>query len=211
MIPVWDDKYSIGNEKIDEQHKKLFELAGEAYILAHRSISLAELKAIINDFFEYMKTHFNDEEQYMKRIGYPILEEHTKIHKEIVRKMIDIITKVKSVNEVKEHLVVIAKWWLLEHILQDDMLIEKWRNNDMLIKQHPEMNIEPLDFEAIKHNQTKNHSPNEPKPKPKSNILEYLCGCKGKIHKITPEIYQKITKGSKFTCRNCGKQIYPKP
>lgn len=27
MLPEWDQKYSINNEKIDEQHKKLFELA----------------------------------------------------------------------------------------------------------------------------------------------------------------------------------------
>ncbi len=27
MIPVWDDKYSVGNNGIDKQHKKLFELA----------------------------------------------------------------------------------------------------------------------------------------------------------------------------------------
>lgn len=36
MIPVWDDKYSIGNNGIDKQHKKLFELAKKAYIYANK-------------------------------------------------------------------------------------------------------------------------------------------------------------------------------
>ncbi|EDP7561088.1 hemerythrin family non-heme iron protein, partial [Campylobacter jejuni] len=29
LIPVWDEKYSINDEKIDAQHQKLFELAAK--------------------------------------------------------------------------------------------------------------------------------------------------------------------------------------
>lgn len=126
MIPDWDDKYSIGNAMVDAEHKKLFELAKTAYIYANKSISKEQMKEIIAGFFSYMKEHFAHEEEYQKSIGYPGLEEHSKIHKEIVHSMSELITKTKNINEMKENLVMIAKSWLLEHIMQEDMKIEEW-------------------------------------------------------------------------------------
>ena len=129
MIPDWDDKYSIGNVMVDEEHKKLFDLAKTAYIYANKSISKEQMKEIVTGFFDYMKDHFTHEEDYMRSIGYPDLEEHTKIHKDIVRSMAELITKTKNINEMKENLLVIAKKWLLDHILQEDKKIEEWHRN----------------------------------------------------------------------------------
>ena len=126
MIPDWDDKYSIGNVMVDAEHKKLFELAKTAYIYANKSISKEQMKEIIAEFFTYMKNHFAHEEEYQKSIGYPGLAEHSKIHKEIVHSMSELITKTKNINEMKENLVMIAKSWLLDHIMQEDMKIEEW-------------------------------------------------------------------------------------
>lgn len=135
MIPDWDDKYSIGNYEIDAQHKKLFDLAKQAYVLANRNVSKGEMKEIINGFFNYMKEHFAKEEEYMQSIGYPSYNGHALIHKEIVRSMAGLITQTKNVNEMKENLIAIAKSWLLEHILQEDMKIEEWhrKNKDKVI------------------------------------------------------------------------------
>ncbi len=36
MFPKWDDNYSVHNAKIDEQHKKLFELAGKVEFMFDR-------------------------------------------------------------------------------------------------------------------------------------------------------------------------------
>lgn len=29
LIPIWDERYNINNQKIDTQHKRLFELAAQ--------------------------------------------------------------------------------------------------------------------------------------------------------------------------------------
>lgn len=76
-----------------------------------------------------MKEHFVHEEEYMKSIGYPVLPSHAKIHKEIVHSMAELITTTKNINEMKENLVTIAKNWLLDHIMQEDMKIEEWHKN----------------------------------------------------------------------------------
>ena len=38
-MPDWDEKYCIASAAIDDDHKRLFELAKKAYIYASKSIS----------------------------------------------------------------------------------------------------------------------------------------------------------------------------
>lgn len=58
MLPEWDRKYSINNEKIDEQHKKLFELAFKVKEILDRPIYQVELKKIVAEFFTILKFIF---------------------------------------------------------------------------------------------------------------------------------------------------------
>ncbi|EIA78391.1 bacteriohemerythrin, partial [Campylobacter coli] len=62
MLPKWDSSFSVHNAKIDDQHKKLFELAAKVEIVSDRSVSKNEVKELLAEFFNYMKDHFNDEE-----------------------------------------------------------------------------------------------------------------------------------------------------
>ena len=127
MLPDWSDEFSVHHEIIDQQHQTLFVLAHKAYRVANSPSSANEVKTILTEFFDYMKTHFRDEEQYMQIIGYPRLEEHRKIHRKIVAEMADMVQHIGSIEVLKEMIATIAKDWLLTHILQEDMLIEKYR------------------------------------------------------------------------------------
>lgn len=50
MFPKWDDNYSVHNAKIDEQHKKLFELAGKVEFMFDRPVYKDDIKALLADF-----------------------------------------------------------------------------------------------------------------------------------------------------------------
>ncbi|OEV90398.1 chemotaxis protein [Campylobacter jejuni] len=78
MLPKWDDSYSVHNAKIDEQHKKLFELAGKVEYLIDKPVYKDEIKNLLAEFFNYMKDHFYEEERYMELIKYPDIETHKK-------------------------------------------------------------------------------------------------------------------------------------
>ncbi|MCX2716571.1 hemerythrin family protein [Helicobacter sp. MIT 21-1697] len=128
MLPEWSDDFSVHHQIIDEQHQKLFTLAHRAYSIANNNKSSAnDVKSILLEFFDYMKTHFKDEEQYMQAIGFPQLDEHKKIHRQIVNDMAGMVKNVHSVDVLKEMIATIAKDWLLTHILQEDMCYEKYR------------------------------------------------------------------------------------
>ncbi|EOI0502993.1 bacteriohemerythrin [Campylobacter coli] len=191
MLPKWDSSFSVHNAKIDEQHKKLFELAAKVEIVSDKSVSKNEIKELLAEFFNYMKDHFNDEEKYMQLIAYPALEEHRKIHKEIIQTMINLIKDIKSTNDLKEKLYIIAKKWLLEHILYEDMKVEKWRSSSLATDEGKDVSFEAADDDYDK-----------------PQFYLYKCNCPGKIHDVPYGIHQKIElQGNKFTCKTCKQAI----
>ncbi|WP_257929259.1 hemerythrin [Campylobacter lari] len=184
MLPKWCDKYSIHNDEIDKQHKKLFELAANVEMISDKPIHKGQIKFLLADFFNYMKEHFSEEEKYMAKIGYPELANHQKIHKSIIQSMIDLIQNIKSTNDLKEKLNIIASKWLLEHILREDMKIEKWHQAQLNKKDNKAISEDLQEF------------------------YEYICSCADKIHKVPCEIHKKIQKtNASYKCKTCQEAI----
>ncbi|BEK14933.1 hypothetical protein B10998_00710 [Campylobacter jejuni] len=50
MLPKWDKTFSVHNAKIDEQHKKLFELAGKVEYLIDKPVYKDEIKNLLAEF-----------------------------------------------------------------------------------------------------------------------------------------------------------------
>ncbi|ECQ6819939.1 TPA: hemerythrin family non-heme iron protein, partial [Campylobacter jejuni] len=60
---TWNEKYSIHDTMIDIQHQKLFELASKVESAVYKFVKREELKEILTELFNYMKEHFDNEEQ----------------------------------------------------------------------------------------------------------------------------------------------------
>ncbi|TDT68028.1 methyl-accepting chemotaxis protein [Hypnocyclicus thermotrophus] len=117
----WDNKYSVNNEKIDNQHKKLVTLVNTL----NAAMLLGQSKSIINEIIaelaDYTVTHFKDEEEYMESIGYDDLENHKKIHKTFVEQVVKVQNDIKSgKSSVSNELIDFLKKWLIEHIMKTD-------------------------------------------------------------------------------------------
>ncbi|MBX7490211.1 bacteriohemerythrin [Helicobacter turcicus] len=186
MMIEWSDSYSVHNAHIDAQHKKLFELAKQAYIMLNHQVTPGEIREILAEFCNYIKEHFSDEEQYMEKIGYPEIANHKKIHNELTKSLVMLIKNVKNVNDMKEKLHIIAKKWLLDHILKEDMKIEKFRRS-MLTGQNSETTEEGIEVAA--------------------EVYYYGCSCSGKLHDVPLDIHRRIQKGEKFRCKACKQDI----
>lgn len=192
MLPKWSDSYSIDNEHIDAQHKHLFELAGEVEAVVDRSVSKGKIKALLTAFFYYMRDHFRDEEKYMESIGYPELEIHRKIHREIVESMVHLISTIKTTNDLKERLFIIAKKWLLEHILFEDMKITDFARTQAYLKS---ADFVP-DFTYLEEKDDE------------EGAYSYICGCENKVHKVSLDIHQRIQIAEKeVRCKACNQAI----
>ena len=179
-LPQWDqEKYTVHNETIDAQHKKLFEIAHRAQHLIGKQTDSDEIKQILFELFEYMKVHFADEEEYMDSIGYPYLEHQRESHREIIDNMISLIQNIRY--DFKQKLIIIIQDWLMEHIFREDMQIEKWRASH---QEEAEKNLR--EYKEVFH--------------------IYSCDCREEFY-LLDTIHKKIQKGKVFHCKSCGRVI----
>ncbi|EIB5293557.1 bacteriohemerythrin, partial [Campylobacter jejuni] len=191
MLPKWDKTFSVHNAKIDEQHKKLFELAGKVEYLIDKPVYKDEIKNLLAEFFNYMKDHFYEEERYMELIKYPDIETHKKIHKHIIQSMIELIKNIKSTNDLKEKLYLAVKKWLLEHILYEDMKVEQYRRSSLASEDDKEVSFEEEGDEELEN-----------------AVYLYICKCSGAIHDVPFGIHEKIKlQGKKFKCKKCREAL----
>lgn len=192
LIPTWNEKYSIHDTMIDIQHQKLFELADKVESAVYKFVKREELKEILTELFNYMKEHFNNEEDYMQEIHYPYLNEHKIMHKNIIRDMSYLIQNIKTTNDLKEKLYTIMSEWLLEHILYEDMKVEQYRRSSLASEDDGEVS-----FEEVKEEKDDENA-----------VYLYTCECVGQMHDVPFGIHQKIQlKGVKFKCKKCKEAI----
>ena len=124
---VWDESFSINNDRIDRQHKRWVEIYNDLYdrILndppeLSDTISMNSLTSMQNNFLH----HFKSEEKYMLEINYPELPEHIIIHNKFNKKIADINDRIiRGTDHINEELLIMIKEWLISHILVEDKKI----------------------------------------------------------------------------------------
>jgi hemerythrin-like metal-binding protein len=120
----WQENYSVGIPKIDEQHQKLVHLLNKlAFSLANQSEPV-ELKNIFYELALYAVYHFQTEEniwhQYLAGDAWET--GHRKSHENFVteiRKFQDLENN-KPFNEIIEDVLTFLTHWLVVHILESD-------------------------------------------------------------------------------------------
>ena len=128
FMVTWEDKYAIGVESIDEQHKELFEIANRIYDLLKNDLitdKYDSIVEIIEELKNYTIYHFEAEEEYMKNIGYKKLLSQKVAHNDFLEKM-ECIDLDQIDNGHNEYLLGILDFvceWLVEHIIKEDKLI----------------------------------------------------------------------------------------
>ncbi|HHY05065.1 MAG TPA: hemerythrin family protein [Thermoanaerobacterales bacterium] len=124
----WKEEYRIGIKLIDEQHKKLFELANKAFDLLKDDFYIDkydDIIMILKELKNYAIYHFKSEEDYMESIKYRKILSHKVEHDDFIQKIEEVdIDKIdenqdKYILDLLEFIVN----WIDKHILGTDKLI----------------------------------------------------------------------------------------
>ena len=113
----WENKYSVGNSKIDKQHKEMFKLGNGL----PEVLDAQEIKPIIMRLYKYTREHFSLEEEMMKSIKFPLLAEHITLHEDLISKLNEISSSPFNSDKEVLRFKQFVYGWLIEHILSEDM------------------------------------------------------------------------------------------
>ncbi|QQS35451.1 MAG: bacteriohemerythrin [Ignavibacteriales bacterium] len=120
---AWNEKYSVGINSIDAQHKRLVDYTNQLHDAMASGKAKEKIPSILENLVRYTKDHFAYEEKVMDSNKYPgYLKqkmEHDSLTKQVTKFKDDMLAgKISLSIEVMEFL----KGWLINHISGSDKL-----------------------------------------------------------------------------------------
>ena len=119
---VWDYVLSVGNEEIDEDHRRLvglFNMLNHSVAEGHDTDYLA---AVLDELINCTVWHFSHEERLMLKYGYEEYAEHKAEHQELIQSVKELRQKILQAGRlVANEDIEFLEHWLTGHILSNDM------------------------------------------------------------------------------------------
>jgi hemerythrin len=119
ILVEWNQKYSVGIELIDTQHKKLIDLTNALYqgCLTGEEAARRYFLQTIQGTVDYVKYHFAAEEKLMEHFKYPEIANHKSQHSSFVMKILEDVNSFQTGKKfVPNTFVRYLKDWILSHI-----------------------------------------------------------------------------------------------
>ena len=122
------DEYLTGIEFIDNEHRRLFEIAEETYQLKNAEFipdKYDQIKNLLNELKDYTVMHFSHEEEYMQSIGYKKLFSQKTQHEAFI----NWLEEYENQDDVIDNILKYLTDWLVSHILYTDKQIPSSESN----------------------------------------------------------------------------------
>ena len=118
---TWNDQYSVGIRKIDDQHKRLVGFINDLHGSMLEGKGKEVMGKILGGLIDYTRTHFLAEESLMSLYRYADFEAHKKEHDGLTGKVLDLQRKFQEgTASMTLDLMTFLKDWLTNHILKLD-------------------------------------------------------------------------------------------
>jgi len=122
----WSGDYSLNIPAIDNEHKLLISIVNdiEHGLHHHSHLRTQVISESMQRLSNYIRTHFESEERFMRALNYPEFEEHKAQHAELLEKLDRFEARLKSGGQAfNEEMLLFLKDWLLRHIILHDIKI----------------------------------------------------------------------------------------
>ena len=111
---------------LDTQHRMLMLLCRKLDIAIKTGQSVQTVQRVMLEVKKFTEFHFVSEQNLMHEINYPLVDEHSKIHTELLIALQVHLSKISHKAEFPEDVLYELNEWLGEHIVQDDLKIVEY-------------------------------------------------------------------------------------
>jgi hemerythrin len=125
---AWTKDLELGIEEIDEQHRELFVRAERLYHAMRHGQPIAA-EAMLASFRDFVLSHFEFEERWMRRADFPGLQQHHEAHREFADRLHAVTGEYRRHGPSPAVAETLREWseaWLLEHIGGPDRMLGRW-------------------------------------------------------------------------------------
>lgn len=130
----WNESFSVGVKKFDDQHKVLFGYLNELYDAMRDKKEKDVVGPVLEKLLSYTLTHFFDEEIALYRTGYSGYARHKEAHDILVSTVRDYYIRFRSDSEpgrkILIEIIAVLTDWLNEHIGIVDKSYSAWLNSN---------------------------------------------------------------------------------
>lgn len=117
----WRESYNTGIEQFDGEHHKIVELIDILFTVLRDQNSKEAVSKVCDDLLVYTKHHFSNEEEAMKSVDYPDLEEHIAEHERLKNEVQEFQAMIEAeFPKGTPELYRFLREWLVKHIQEID-------------------------------------------------------------------------------------------
>lgn len=118
----WDDSYSVGVPRLDEQHKRIVGVVNLLVRNAGVTVVSETISEALTRLTRYANEHFVTEEEMLRKHNYLELEDHLKLHKEYRAVITTFCQETWALQpDVPKKLSRYVSVWWWKHVLVEDM------------------------------------------------------------------------------------------
>ncbi len=120
-VIAWKEIYETGIVAFDNEHRTLVAEVNRLYEAIRDKRGDEVLGEILVMLESYTVDHFQHEEKLMAEYQFPGLEEHQRVHQELIDALQEIKARAASgTEELAQELLKFLRVWVLEHIIEVD-------------------------------------------------------------------------------------------
>jgi hemerythrin-like metal-binding protein len=124
---TWNNKYSVGIEALDNQHKAFMKTLNELHAAAMRGKAQEVADPLLRQALSLASEHFATEERLMESSGFPGLASHRAAHQDFTRKVGEfVVRRKKGDTTVYISMLHFMRDWLTRHMQREDQEYAPW-------------------------------------------------------------------------------------